>query len=78
MSEFEYLPCHFGLRLDGGGDHPSHLNVDISSGAESLAQKGIARVFLTFKKSVTVTEAEELDAAMNRCLAGLCVVHLER
>jgi hypothetical protein len=41
-----------------------------------LAHRQIGRLFLTFKKGTTIQEAEEVEAAMNRHLGGLGIVHL--
>jgi len=75
MSYSEYLSCGFEFREDGHGD-VSHLNIDFLSGTDFLAHKQIGRMFLTFKKGTTSKQAEALEAAMNRHLKALCIVHL--
>jgi hypothetical protein len=75
LSYTERLSCGFELCLDGAGHFPDHLNIDVLSNSDFLTHKQIGRLFLTFKKGTTIRDAEELEAAMNRHLKGLCIVH---
>jgi hypothetical protein len=78
MPYSEYHSCDFELCLYGHSNVPSHLNIDALSGGQSLVQKGIDRVSLTFKKGTTIPEAEELEQAMTRHLKALRIVYLQR
>ena len=75
MSHPEYLFSGFDLCVDGNGNL-SHLTLELDSRADFLEQKQIGRMFLTFKPSVSLPEAEELAADMNRCLRDFCIAHL--
>jgi hypothetical protein len=75
MSFPEYLSCRFGLQVDGHGRKPSHMDIEFISKGDSLTRMQIDRLYLTFKDGTTISQAEELEAAMNRCLRGLCIVH---
>ena len=69
----EYFSCAFELHDDGHGK-PAHISLDFTSSSDFLARKQIARLFLTFKQTSSLKEAEGLVEAMNRYLNGLCIV----
>ncbi len=75
MSYSQHLKCTFEPFADGAGNL-SHMALDFHSDTEPLDQKQIGSISFDFKKATTWTEAEELAAAMNRSLSGLCFRHL--